>query len=66
MISLAFLARLVVTVLEGAGPPGAPGRHLAVGGAGDLAELGHVGGRTPAQSVLHWPRGCRHNRQQIK
>lgn len=48
-----FLSRLVVTVLEGAGPPGPPRRHLTVNGTGDMAELGPVGNRTLTQPVLH-------------
>lgn len=54
-----FLCSLVVTVLEGARPPGAPRRHLTVDGTRDLAKLGPVGDRTLAQLVLHRTGGCR-------
>lgn len=48
-----FFPRLVVTVLEGAGPPGTPGGHLALGGARELAQLGAARDGTLAQLVLH-------------
>lgn len=53
-----FFCSLVIAVLEGARPPGAPRRHLAVDGTGDLAELGRVGDGTLAQLVFHGARGC--------
>lgn len=58
-----FLRSLVVTVLEGAGPPGAPRRHLTIYGTRDLAQLGPVGDRTLAQLVLHWAGGCADERK---
>lgn len=67
-----FLPSLVITVLEGAGPPGTPRRHLTVDGTGDLAQLGPVGDRTLAQLVFHRAGGCAdkqkgtQNKQQIK
>ena len=55
-----FLGCLVLTVLEGAGSPGAPGRHLALHGAGDLAQLGGVGGDPQAQLTAYGAQGCGH------
>ena len=58
-----FLCSLVVTVLKGARPPGAPRRHLAVDGTGDLAELGPVGDRTLTQLVFHRAGGCAYDQK---
>lgn len=49
---------MVIAVLEGAGPPGAPWRHLTIDWTGDLAELGSVQDHILAQLVFHWAGRC--------
>lgn len=57
--AVTFLAGLVLAVLIGTGPPGAPRRHLTLDGTADVAKLGGVRRQIQTEFTGHWPQGCR-------
>lgn len=53
-----FLGGLVLAVLVGTGPPGAPRRHLTLDRTADVAKLGGDGRRLQTEVTGHRPQGC--------
>lgn len=64
-IVLTFLCGLILAVFKGAGSPCAPGGHLTLYRAGNMAELGGVRRNTQTQVIVHWPRGWRDTKTHI-